>query len=119
MRIVLATLVVVPQVAAQFNLGGNFKSDKCTMSMFESRVKEIDEACCKGKGADVCPLGTPIRCDLECGLEYLSFFDECQNLIMGLSAAPQPVVVYVGPSRRESGRSNAPAPTPPTNFNKF
>jgi hypothetical protein len=85
-------------VCAQFNLGGGFSSDKCTMASFTARVKEIDEACCKGKGADVCPLGTPIRCDLECGLEYLPFFEECQNLIMGLSSAPQKVVVMVGPS---------------------
>jgi hypothetical protein len=78
--------------------------------------------CCKGKGKSNCPKGTPLKCDLECAIDYLpvslgvscyrvnaegfmsqrgratQFFEECQNLIQGLSPAPTPTVVIVGKS---------------------
>lgn len=65
---------------------------------FQQKVKQVDRACCAGKGQDVCRGGTPVLCDLECALEYLPFFEECQNLINVLGKQPAPTTVVVGPS---------------------
>ena len=38
---------------------------------------QVTEACCEGKGDEVCPVGadglpgTPVACDLECALKYV------------------------------------------------
>ena len=94
----LLAAIGVGTTRAQFNLGGGFASDKCSMRIFEQRVKQIDKSCCVGKGKDTCPNGAPLRCDLECAIDYLPFFEECQNLIQNLAPRPTPVIVVVGSS---------------------
>lgn len=95
---VAGLLSLLRPAAAQFNIGGNLASAACDFASFQHRSSEVDLACCQGKGTEVCSGGTPTQCDLECALVYLSFFDDCQNLIMALGSNPTPTVIHVGSS---------------------
>ena len=87
-------------VDAQFNLAtqSQLYSDQCDFAAFQSRSAAVDRACCQGKSEDICAGGTPTRCDLECAVTYLPFFEECQNMIMSLAGTPTPTVIHVGSS---------------------
>jgi hypothetical protein len=94
-------------VNAQFNLGGGVVSPTCDFSSFQWRSQAVDLACCQNKGANVCDGGVPIQCDIECALVYLSFFEDCENLIRALGSAPTPTVIRIG----SSGANPARVPT--------
>lgn len=94
----LAVVIGGKGAHAQFNLGGGVLSPTCDFASFQSRSEQVDIACCQGKGSNVCTTGTPSQCDLECALVYLSFFEDCENLIRALGSAPTPTVVHVGSS---------------------
>ena len=95
------------QAAGQF-IGGGFTNTRCDFAGFQARAAEVTQACCEGKGDEVCPLGadgrpgTPVACDLECALKYVRFFDDCEQLIQMMGNAPQPTVIVVGSSSEQT-----------------
>jgi hypothetical protein len=94
----LVAMLAMDRANAQFNIGGAVASPTCDFSSFQWRSAAVDLACCQNKGADVCSSGTPTQCDLECALVYLSFFEDCENLIQALGSAPTPTVIHIGSS---------------------
>ena len=60
-------------------LGGNgnlLGSSRCPMSDFADRTQAVDSACAVGPG-----LGLPPQCSVECALEFMPFWEDCEDLV--------------------------------------
>eukprot|EP01050_Picozoa_sp_SAG11_P027456 SAG11_NODE_6963_length_1218_cov_1.490617_1_plen_276_part_00 len=64
----------------------------CIGELLQQRVANINSACCELNGANICTGGAPDRCDAECAMVFVPYFDQC---IDGRSAADPAMLPFV------------------------